>query len=104
MNQRKRRRGTQNENIRMGEGRASQKMKGQITPGRKWMNMSKGELGEVVGGCRSHQESAEPTVGKVTGGEAEAGPGAGRERLLEIQSNFSRMEGNMSRGKDKQTN
>jgi hypothetical protein len=37
------------------------------------------------------------------GGEVDTGLGVGRERLLEIQPHFSRMVGNVSRGKDKQT-
>lgn len=42
MNQRKRRQGTQNENIGVRETRgASEQMKEQMNQGRKWMNVSK---------------------------------------------------------------
>lgn len=66
--------------------------------------VQRGSSGEAVGGCAQIRRVLERTVGKFTGGEAEADLGPGRQGLLEIQSNFSRMEGHMSRGKDKQTN
>lgn len=61
----------------------------------------KGELGAVAGSCIRRVLGW--SVGKFMGGEVDTGLGVGRERLLEIQSHFSRMEGNVSRGKDKQT-
>lgn len=80
-------------------------MKEQMNPGRKWMNVcvQKGSLGQWLVAVVHIRRVLGWTVGKFMGGEVDTGLGVGSERLLEIQSHFSRMEGNVSRGKDKQT-
>lgn len=63
----------------------------------------KGELGQWLAAVTHIRIVLEWTVGKLMRGEVEAAWVLGGKDCWKYKSNFSRMEGIVSRGKDKQT-